>query len=153
MRKKRFRASVVQDDGSAACGIELPFDPKKAFGKVRAPVRVTINRFTFRTTTVSMGGRYWIPLNRKNRSEACVDAGDEVTLTLELDEEPRTVTVPEDLFRALKKSAPARRAWNNLSYTHQREHVEAIEEAKRPETRTRRLAKVLEMLGARAAKG
>ncbi len=153
MPKKKFRAPVVQNDGSSACGIELPFDPKDVFGKVRAAVRATINRFTFRTATASMGGRYWIPLNQKNRAGAGVKAGDQVTLTLELDDEPRTVVVPDDLDRALKKNATARRAWAKLSYTHQREYAEAIEGAKRPETRARRLAKTLEVLGGRSAKG
>lgn len=153
MTKKKFRASVLEDDGSSACGIELPFNPKDVFGKVRAPVRATINRFTFGTTTASMGGRYWIPLNQKNRAGAGVEAGDQVTLTLELDDEPRTVAVPDDLARALKKSATARRGWEKLSYTHRREHAEAIEGAKRPETRARRLAKTLEVLGGPPAKG
>ncbi len=153
MTKKKFRAAVVQDDGSSACGIEIPFNPKDVFGKVRAAVRATINRFTFRTTTVSMGGRYWIPLNQKNRAGAGVEAGDQVTLTLELDDEPRTVAVPDDLDRALKKSATARRAWDKLSYTHRREHAETIEGAKRPETRARRLAKTLELLGGPSTKG
>ena len=76
MAKRRTKTQVVQDDGSSACGLELGFDPKSVFGKVRAAVRVTIKGHTFRTTITSMGGKYWVPLNRTNREAAGVQAGE-----------------------------------------------------------------------------
>ncbi|MBK7403799.1 MAG: DUF1905 domain-containing protein [Phycisphaerales bacterium] len=143
---KRFSTRIKQDDGSAGCGIELPFDPKEAFGKVRAPVVATFNGYSYRTTVCAMEGSYWIPLARKHREGAKVEAGQKVTVTLELDDKPRVVEVPKDLALALAKDRKARDAWNALSYTHQREHAEAITGAKKPETRARRVAKALEML-------
>ncbi len=129
--------------------IPVPFDPKPLFGKVRAPVRVTVGATTYRSTITSMGGSLWIPLRRSNR-EAAGLAGDEtVTVTLELDTEPREVTLPSDLATALQATAPAWERWQELSYSHQREHVEAIEAAKRPETRARRIASAVAMIGAR----
>lgn len=121
------------------CAIPLPFDPKAEFGKVRAPVRVTINTHTWRSTIAAMGGPACIPFRASNREAAGVSDGDTVTVRVELDTDARVVTAPPDLLRALKAAGLAER-WKALSYTHQREHVEAIEEAKKPETRARRIA-------------
>ena len=128
-------------------GFEVPFDPKAAFGKVRAPVRVTINGYTFRTTIASMGGRKLIGLNRGVQAGAGVEAGDRVQVELELDDEPRTVDVPADLAGAL--DADLRAFFDSLSYTHRKEYVRWIEEAKRDETRRARVVKAVEMLRAK----
>ena len=148
MLEKRFQATLVQDVDSAACGIELPFDPQQEFGKARAPVKVTINRFTFRTTTATMRGSSWIPVNRENRAGAGIQAGATVHVFMELDSEPRLVTPPSDLARALRANPAAHAAWKSLSYTHQKEWVRAVEEARRPETRQRRIAKTVDTLAA-----
>jgi uncharacterized protein YdeI (YjbR/CyaY-like superfamily) len=73
-----------------------------------------------------------------------VDAPDRVRVTMELDTEPRTVRVPPDLRAALREDADARASFAKLSYTHRREYVDWIEEAKRPETRARRVAGTVE---------
>ena len=65
------------------------------------------------------------------------------------DTAPREVEVPKDLASALKKSKGAAAGWEKLSYTHRKEHVLAIEEAKKPQTRARRVANALKMLAAR----
>jgi uncharacterized protein YdeI (YjbR/CyaY-like superfamily) len=66
---------------------------------------------------------------------------------MERDDEPRTVTAPDDLAAAVAAAGDdAKRAWERLSYTHKKEHVRAIEEAKRPETRARRIEKAIAML-------
>jgi len=125
---------------------ELPFDPKAAFGKLRAPVKVTLNGFTFRTTIAAMGGPPCIGLRASNREAAKVDDGDRVEVRLVLDIEARVVTPPADLVKALKAVPGAWDRWRALSFTHQREHAEAIEQAKKPETRTRRVAKAVAMV-------
>jgi len=86
----------------------------------------------------------YIGLNKDVRAAAGVDAGDRVRVAIELDTEPRTVTVPEDLQAALADDREAREAFEKLSYTHRREYVAWIEEAKRPETRARRVAGTVE---------
>lgn len=140
----RFKTKLRQkDDGFM---VELPFDAKEELGKARAPVKVTINGFTFRTTVAVYGGKYFIGIRRSNREAAGIEAGDSITMHVELDEEERTVTAPKDLAKALAKSARAKKKWDALSYTHKREHVEAIESAKKPETRARRIARAIEML-------
>ncbi len=142
---RTFVAEVVQE--GSGCYFIVPFDPKVVFGKVRAPVKVTINGFTYRSTIAAMGGQALIPLRKSHREAAGVDGRQAVRVRLELDAEPRVVTAPADFLRALKAVPGALARWKSLSYSHQREHVEAIEEAKRPETRARRIAAAVTKLG------
>lgn len=146
MTTPSFEAVVVQDDATRGCAIELPFDPKEVYGRVRVPVLATIGQHRFRTTIFSMSGRYWIPLSRPNREASGAEAGTRVSVRLELDELPRTVDLPPDLKIALEGRPGALERWSALSFTQQREHVDAILGAKRPETRARRVARALEML-------
>jgi len=117
----------------------LTFDPKSVFGKVRARVKVTLNGYTYRSTIAAMGGPPCIPLRRSNREAAGLEGGETIEVRLDLDTEKRVVKPPADLVKALKAAPPAWERWRELSYTHQREYVEAIEEAKKPETRARRI--------------
>jgi Bacteriocin-protection, YdeI or OmpD-Associated/Domain of unknown function (DUF1905) len=126
--------------------IELPFDPKAVLGRARAPVRVTINDFTFRTTVAVYGGVALIGLNKANRAGAGVDAGDRVTVEIEPDTEPREVELPPELATALAADTELREFFDGLSYTHRREYAEWIAEAKREETRERRAARAVELL-------
>ena len=139
---------TVQRHGSAGF-IELPFDPREKFGKVRAPVRVTVNGYTFRTTIAAMGGPPCIGIRTSYREAAGLEGGEKIEVRVALDGEERVVTPPADLVKALKAAPPAWDRWRELSYTHQREHAEAVEGAKKPETRARRVARAVEMVGAR----
>jgi hypothetical protein len=147
---KSFTATVVQDASAAI--IPVPFDPKEVFGQVRAPVVVTVDGYTFRTRVVAMGGPVCVALRKAQVEESGLTPGQTVSVTLALDTAPRTVTAPADLMRALKKAPAALAAWQALAFTHQREHVEAIEGAKKPETRARRIEKALAFLAARPAR-
>ena len=138
---------TVQRAGSAGY-IELPFDPKDAFGKVRAPVKVTLNGYTFRTTIAAMGGPPCIGMRTSWREAAGLEGGETVEVRVALDVEPRVVTPPADLVKALKAAPPAWDRWRELSFTHQREHAEAVEGAKKPETRARRTASAVAMIRA-----
>jgi hypothetical protein len=142
---ERFE-TVIQVEGKTATYFEVPLDVRAVFGRARPPVRVTIAGHTYRSTIAPYGGSYMLPLNRANRAAAGVAAGDAVTVELELDDEPRTVEVPDDVRAALAGDEEAAAAFERLSYTHQREYVEWITEAKREETRARRLAKTLDRL-------
>ena len=140
---KSFTTTIVRD--GSMCAIPLPFDPRPVFGKVRAPVKVTLNGYTFRSTIAARGGPPCIPLRRSNREAAGLEGGETLEVRLDLDTEPRTVAAPADLVRALKKTSGAWERWRALSFTHQREHVDAIEGAKKPETRARRIAAAVAM--------
>jgi len=142
---ERFQ-TTLQVEGRTATFFEIPLDVPVVFGRTRPPVRVTIGGHTYRSTIAVYGGRYFVPLNRQNREAAGVAAGDEVTVELEADTDERTVTVPDDLRAALDGDEPARAAFDALSYTHRREYVEWITEAKREETRRRRVEQTVERL-------
>ena len=128
------------------CFIPVPFEPKAVFGKVRAPVKVTINRYSYRSTIAAMGGTVCIPLRKSSREAAGLNGDETVAVKIALDTEKREVQVPVDLRRALGADKAAAAKWKSLSYSHQREHVDAIETAKKPETRLRRIERTLEML-------
>jgi Bacteriocin-protection, YdeI or OmpD-Associated/Domain of unknown function (DUF1905) len=134
--------------GKTATMFRVPFDLKGAFGRARPPVAVTIRGHTLRTTPGVYDGVGHIVVNREVKEATGVDAGDRVRVTMEVDTEPRTVRVPADLRAALAGDAGAKAAFAKLSYTHRREYVEWVEEAKRPDTRTRRIAATVERVRA-----
>jgi Bacteriocin-protection, YdeI or OmpD-Associated/Domain of unknown function (DUF1905) len=143
----RFDA-VIGAEGEATF-IPVPLDVPAVFGRVRAPVRVTLGGHTWRSTVMRYGTDYVLPLSRANREAAGVQAGDAVTVALAADEEPRTVAVPDDLAAALDAAPGARGAFDGCSFSHRREWVEWVTEAKRPETRERRVRGVVEQVLAR----
>ena len=143
--QKHFRAFLETDDESSAY-IKIPFDAKTVFGASRPPVRVTLNGYEFHTTLAPYGGAHYLGVNQAVRAAANVKVGDRVDVILEADETPRTIKPPADLARALKANPTAQTRWRQLSYTHQREYVKAIEDAKKPETRVRRVEKTIEQL-------
>jgi Bacteriocin-protection, YdeI or OmpD-Associated/Domain of unknown function (DUF1905) len=126
--------------------VELPFDVKKHFGKARPPVRVTINGYTYRSTPSVYGGKYFIPVRKSNEEAAGIRPEEIVSVTIAADTDIREVEPPRDLLAALKKNATAKARWEKLSYTAKKEHALALTEAKKPETRERRLEKILKDL-------
>jgi hypothetical protein len=139
---------TIHRDG-AMCFIPVTFDPRPHFGKLRAPVKVTLNGYTYRSTIFSMGGVTFIPLRKSHREAAGLKGDETVKVRIALDTTTRKVALPPDLARALKTRTTAAKSWDTLSYTSRREHVEAILGAKKPETRARRLANTLRALGQR----
>ncbi len=132
-----------------AAAVTIPFDVQEVFGSKRVPVIVTINGAEHRSTIVRMGGKYMVGVPKVFREAAGVSPGDNIVVTLEKDETERTVEVPADLAKELKKRKALWDAWEKLSYTHKKEHARAIEEAKRPETRVKRIAAAVKMIEAR----
>lgn len=146
--KKTFKTTIVRD--GSMCFIPIPFDPVPVFGKVRAPVSVTLGGHTYRSTIASMGDGPCLPLRKSNREAAGLVGGETVSVTLALDTEKRVVEPPKDLVKALKAAPPAWDRWRELSYSHQKEYAEAVADAKKPETRARRIATSVAAIGARA---
>lgn len=125
----------------------VPDDVVRDFGRGRrVPVTVDIGDHRYRTTIVSMGGRFLLGVNAEQRGATGVQAGDVVELTIEVDDAPREVEVPPALQAALDADPVAKAAWDRLSYTNRKEHARSIAEAKADETRERRLAKTLAAL-------
>jgi hypothetical protein len=141
-----FRATIEQA-GKTATGIQVPEEVVRDLGvSRRPPVRVTLRGHTYRSTIAARGQRYLLPVSAAHREAAGVVAGDEVNVALELDTEPREVTVPPDFAAALDADDAARRTFAGLSYSRQKWFVLGIEDAKKPETRARRIEKAVERL-------
>lgn len=147
---KTFTTQIVRD--GAMCFIPIPFDPAPIFGKLRAPVTVKIKGHTYASTIASMGNGPCLPLRKSNREAAGLEGNETVRVTISLDTSKRTITPPPDLARALRAAPPAWPRWQELSYSHQREYAEAVLEAKKPETRARRIAQAVSAIAARPAR-
>jgi hypothetical protein len=122
-------------------------------GGKRPAVTITINGHSWKSRVAIMRGRYLLGLSNANRNTAGVVTGDEVEVEVEIDAEPRVVVEPDDFARALDADPVARTAYDRLSYSHKREHVLAIESAKKAETRIRLIEKALAMLRDKGSAG
>ena len=135
--------------GKTATGIRVPPKVVAELGSSKKPaVRVTIKGYSYRTTVATVSGEYMVPVSGEVRQAAGVEAGDKLDVNIELDTEPREVTVPPDFAAALKRDPAAGRFFASLSYSNKRRFVLPIDEAKTPETRQRRIAKAVETLKA-----
>jgi GGDEF domain-containing protein len=147
MSKQIFETELLADyNNSSATAIKFPFDAETVFGNKRVPVRGTINGAPFRSTIFRMHGEQFMVVNRELREAAKAKAGERVRVEVERDTAPRTIEPPEDLLAALNENPAAKVNWEKLSYTHKKEFVVVIEEAKKPETRRRRISKTIEEL-------
>ncbi len=145
MPELRFEGHLESDQG--ACFIRVPPEVLTALGqRKRAPVKVTINATSFRTTIAVYGGKSYVGVRREIREAAGVTAGDQLTVGLEFDAELRTVDLPEALRVTLEGDSKAAAAFEKLSYTRKKEFVEWLMGAKQPEMQRRRLAQVMAML-------
>ncbi len=142
----RFHTTIVLH-GKTATGIEVPAEVVAALGPgKRPPVRVTLNGYTYRTTVAVMGGAFLVPVSADVRNRSGVAAGDEVDVDIEPDTEPREVTLPADLRRALDEDPQASSFYDTLSYSHRSAYVSWIDSAKKDETRQRRVLDVVARL-------
>lgn len=144
--KHTFRAAIERGDGGGAY-VTVPFDVEKVFGKKRVPVLAAIDGVPYRGSLVRMGGPcHILGVLKEIRARIGKNVGDTVEVTIEEDTEPRRVEIPADLREALGANPQAQLNFAALSYSHQREYVRWIEEAKREETRRERIARALAML-------
>jgi bifunctional DNA-binding transcriptional regulator/antitoxin component of YhaV-PrlF toxin-antitoxin module len=141
-----FKVVLEKHEGMEATGITIPFDVEKVFGKKRCPVKVWVNGVEHRSTIHRYGENYMMAVPKRFRDAAGIKAYDTITVEMERDTEERVIEPPKDLAKALKENKDARIVWDKLSYTHKKEYALALEEAKRPETRERRLNKMIEEL-------
>jgi uncharacterized protein YdeI (YjbR/CyaY-like superfamily) len=145
MPELRFDCHLESDQG--ACFIRVPPEVLTMLGeRKRAPVKVTINATTYRTTIAVYGGKSYIGVRREIREAAGVTAGESLTVGLEYDPELRTVDLPEALRAKLEADSKAAAAFEKLSYTRKKEFVEWITSAKLAETQRRRMAQAMAML-------
>jgi hypothetical protein len=148
MTSQEFTTALEAGPGGGVA-IRLPFDPKAVFGKVRAPVQVTIDQHpVFPTTVMAYSGVAWIGLRNGQVEEMRLHPGDQVRVLVELDDGPRVVDVPAELAAALEQDPVASAAFGRLSFTHRKEYARWVSEAKREATKQDRVAKTIERLRA-----
>src|SRR4051812_28069457 len=136
----RFRAEMGER------GVVVPGDPKAEFG-ARAPVAGTVNGAPFRGRLMVYGGVTYLGFRKEIREAAGgIEQGVEVEVVIERDDEPREVDVPEALGAALAADPEAQGTFEALSFTHRKEYAQWIAEAKKEETRTRRVERAIAML-------
>lgn len=141
----KFETTIFLDGNNT--GIEVPPEVVESLGGgKRASVVVTIGSFIYRSTIATMAGRFLIPLSAARRAEAGVAGGDRVEVDLVLDTAPREVVLPDDFAAALAADPAVKTFYDSLSYSNQNKHVLSITEAKTPETRSKRIAKAVELL-------
>src|SRR5512134_1266364 len=147
MSKKHTFKAVIQNAGGGGAFVEIPFDVEKAFGSKKPKVKATIEGVPYRGTLVRMGTECHLLLILKGiREQIGKTLGDEIQVTVERDLEERVIEIPKDLMKELKKDKEAKAFFDKLSYTHRREYVNWVMEAKKEETRQRRILKTIEML-------
>ena len=146
--RKEFKAKLKGDESrkDAPAYFTLPFEAREVWGKAKVPVKVTIHGYTWRSTVGNRGGIQYIVVNAAARRGAAVKAGDLVTIALEPDTEKRDIEIPMALRRKL--GAKLTQKLNALSFTHKKEFVVWYSEAKKDDTRARRVEKMKEMLSA-----
>jgi hypothetical protein len=130
-------SAVVLDDDQVAVVGE---------GAKRFPVVATVNGYTWRTSVTRMKGEFLLGLSREVREGTGAQIGDEVEVALELDQAPREVEVPEALAAALAADPDASATFERLAFTHRKEYARWVAEAKRDETRQRRVEQAVEMI-------
>lgn len=139
--------AILKQERKTATGIEVPTEIMTALGGGKKPaITVTLNTYVYRSTVGVMDGRFMIPVSAEHRGKAGIKAGDTVTVAVELDTEPREVTIPDDLQAALDADPAALAAFGKLSYSGKRQHTLSVEGTTNPETRARRVAKAIETL-------
>lgn len=144
MGELRLR-TVLQPRGPAAA-VVLTDEQLTVIGEgAKTPnVEVTVNgRYTFSGRIGRMGGENLVGFNKANRTAADVVSGYEVDVVIRLDGTARTVDVPDDLVAAFAGVPGARQAFDELAYSHRKEHVRSIQDTKRPETRAKRMDQVV----------
>jgi hypothetical protein len=147
MSKKQTFKAVIQNAGGGGAFVEVPFDVEKEFGAKKPRVRALIEGVPYRGLLTRMGSEHHLLIILKGiREQIGKTFGDEITVTVEPDTEPRVLEIPDDLTEALSQDEKAKAFFDRLSYTHQKEYVNWINEAKKEETRQNRVTKTIEML-------
>lgn len=146
MKKYKFKAKIAAGDGGGAY-VLFPYDTVKEFGtKGRVPVNATFDGITYTGSLFKYGHPlHMLGISKAIREQIGKSPGDTLEVVVWKDEEVRTVKVPAE-FKSLMKKEGVLPAFEKLSYTHRKEYCRWITEAKKEETRARRLEKAIEML-------
>jgi bifunctional DNA-binding transcriptional regulator/antitoxin component of YhaV-PrlF toxin-antitoxin module len=146
MKKYKFKAKIQEGEAGGAF-IFFPFDVQKEFGtKGRVPVTVTLDGIPEKGSLSRYGyPQHLMGIPKAIREQIGKGPGDHIEVALWKDEEERTVEVPED-FQKRMEQEKALPFFEKLSYTHRKEYVRWITEAKKDDTRRARFDKAIDML-------
>jgi hypothetical protein len=145
--KVKFNTTILQMGNNT--GIEVPPDVVERLRSGKRPaVKVTLKKFSYRSTVAVMGGKFLIPLSAERREKSNVKGGDKLEITLELDTEPREVELHEEFKKALDNDKKAKAFFEKLSYSNKAGYANPIVQAKGDDTRKRRIEKALSDLRA-----
>ncbi len=146
MKEYKFEAKIEAGDGGGAY-VLFPYDVEKEFGtKGKVPVKATFDGVPYAGSLIKYGHpQHMLPLLKAIREQTGKGPGDTVNVELSKDDGPRTLEVPAQFKDAMKKEGVIP-LFDGLSYTHRKEYCRWITEAKKEETRLRRLEKAVEML-------
>lgn len=146
-KKYEFEALINKHESLNSGFIEFPYDVRKEFGKGRVKVKALIDGYEYHGSLVKMGGDcHRMGINQEVRRAIGKNPGHKVHVIIEEENEERVVEVPDELLKLLQKEPQVLIFFNKLSYTHKKEYVRWITEAKREETREARLVKAIEMM-------
>ena len=148
-KKIKFSASIIQHKDMNAAYVEFPFSAEELFGKkgqvkVKAVFDKTVE---YQGSLANMGtGNHCLGLTQAVRKKLGKNFGDQVEVELWQDLEERTVEIPADVQEILKENPTAKELLEKMSYTHRKEYIRWITDAKKPETRENRKSKMIEMI-------
>ncbi|NOT04939.1 MAG: DUF1905 domain-containing protein [Anaerolineales bacterium] len=147
MKNKHTFTATIQNPGGGGAFVEIPFDVEKEFGSKRPKIKAMIEGVPYRGTLVRMGSEcHMLLILKEIREQIGKTFGDEIKVVVEADTDPRVVEIPAELKKAFKTEKEAKAFFDKLAYTHQREYVMWINEAKKEDTRQSRIVKTIEML-------
>ena len=147
MSRQEFEITLLKPPDIDGAYFIVPFNVPQVYGtRAHVKVRGTIDGHPYRGLIANMGEGHCLVVNKEIREAIGKMASDTVKVVMEVDTEPRIVDVPEDLQQALENNPPVKERFDQLSYTHRKEYVQWIEEAKKPETRVNRIQKTIEMV-------
>ncbi len=153
MARIKFSATVVRR--GRFLYLDLPEAATRKLGSTgRVPVAGLVNGYPFDSSVFPNGeGGHYLMLNKEMRKGASLEAGDKASVTLKIDPQAGRLEAPPDLARALATDEKAQAAFEDLSHMHKKEYLDWIAEAKRPETRARRIDRAVSLLGDTGADG
>jgi bacteriocin resistance YdeI/OmpD-like protein/uncharacterized protein DUF1905 len=145
----KFKTTLKQAEGSTATGIVIPDEVIAALGAgKKPPVTMVVNDYAYRSTVATINGDYMVGFSADHRAASGIKGGDPIEVSIDLDNEPRTVELPADFGAALMADPQAQATYERLSNSLKGYHVTQVTSAKTDETRKRRIEKSIATLHA-----
>ncbi len=147
MNRQEFEVTLLKPPDIDGAYFIVPFNVPEVYGtKAQVKVRGTIDGYPYRGSIANMGEGHCMVVKKEIRQAIGKSAGDRVKVVMEIDTEPRIVVIPGDFQQALDNNPKAKAIFDTFSYTHKKEYVQWIEDAKKQETRENRVKKAIEMI-------